>query len=44
MEPGDLERHFRGVDLVIGAVVKRDLHVDDGIAREHAGLHGALMP
>ena len=39
---GDLERHFRRVDLVIGAVVKRDLHVDHGIACQNAGEHGAL--
>ena len=29
---GDLERHFGGVHLVIGAVVQGDLHVHHGIA------------
>lgn len=39
---GDLERHLGRVDLVVRAVVERDLHVHDVVAGEHAGLHSAL--
>ena len=33
---GNLERHFRRVDIVVRAVVQLDAHVVDRIAREHA--------
>ena len=39
---GDLERHFRGVDLVIRTIVQRDLDVDDRVPGENTGEHGAL--
>ena len=39
---GDLERKLRRVDLVIGAVVQRDLDVDDRVTGENTGEHGAL--
>src|SRR5262249_56764569 len=35
----DLEGHVRRVHVVVGAVVERDLHVDDGVAGEDAALH-----
>ena len=38
----DAEGVLAGVDLVEGAVYQRGLHVDDLIAAEYAGLHGAL--
>ena len=38
MEPGDLEGHLRGVDVVEAAVVEADLHVDHGVAGEDAAL------
>src|SRR4051812_44397936 len=34
----DLERHFRGVDVVVAAVDQLDLHVDDRVTREDAVL------
>src|SRR5690625_3054157 len=40
----DLEGHFRRVDLVVGAVVERDLHVDDREAQERPVLHGLFDP
>src|SRR5262245_37105640 len=39
---GDLERHLRRVDLVIGAEGDRGLHVHHGVAGEDAGLHCLL--
>lgn len=39
---GDLEGHLRRVDLVVRAVVERDLHVDDREAQERTALHGFL--
>ena len=33
---GDLERHFRRVDVVVRAVVERHPHVDDRVAGEDA--------
>ena len=39
---GDLERHLRGVDLVVGAVDELDLDVDDREAGEHAGAERLL--
>lgn len=38
---GDLERKLRRVDLVIGAVVQRDLYVDHGEAGQNARFHRA---
>src|SRR5690349_16531661 len=35
---GDLEGHFRAVDVVIAAEDQRGLHVDHGIAGQYAGL------
>ena len=37
---GDLERHFRRVNLVERAIVQRDLEVDHREAGQHARLHG----
>ena len=39
---GDLEGHFRGVDLVDLTVVDRGLDADHREAGEHAGFHGFL--
>src|SRR5690606_5412459 len=39
---GDLERHLRGVDVVVGAVEEGRLDAHHGIAGEHAVLHGVL--
>src|SRR5262245_53119549 len=38
----DLERHSARVDIVVRTVEGRNLHVDHGITREHAGLHRLL--
>src|SRR5690606_41945728 len=35
----DLERDLARVDVVVRAVVERDLDVDDGVAGDHAVLH-----
>src|SRR5438128_5776499 len=37
--PGDLEGHFGGVDLVVGAVRQGHLQVDHRVAGEHARRH-----
>ena len=39
---GDLEGHFRGVDVVVGAVEQDDLHVHQRVTGQHAVLHGVL--
>src|SRR6476619_500545 len=39
---GDLERHLRGVDVVVGAVVERRADTHERVAGEHAVLHGVL--
>src|SRR6476660_3890954 len=39
---GDLERELGRVDVVVGAVLERELHVDHRVAGEHAELHGLL--
>ena len=39
---GDLERHFVRVDIVVAAVVQRDLDVDHLVAGENAALHRVL--
>src|SRR5687768_1061169 len=39
---GDLERELGRVDVVVGAVLEGELHVDHGVAGEHAELHGVL--
>src|SRR6478735_1849452 len=39
---GDLERHLRGVDVVVGAVVERRTDTHERVAGEHAVLHGVL--
>src|SRR3954451_10311788 len=39
---GQLDRQLGGVDVVVGAVLERELHVDHRVAGEHAELHGAL--
>ena len=40
--PGDLERHLRGVDVVVGPVGEGGADVDHRVAGQHAGLHGVL--
>ena len=39
---GDLERHLRRVDLMVGTVVQGNLHVNDVVAGQNTGLHSAL--
>jgi hypothetical protein len=39
---GDLERHLRGVDVVVGTVDEGRLDTDDRVAGEGAVLHGVL--
>src|SRR3954447_9977869 len=39
---GDLEGQLRGVDVVVGAVLEGELHVDHRVAGQHAELHGVL--
>ena len=39
---GDLERHFRRVDFVVGAVKQRRLDANHRVAGENTGLHGVL--
>src|SRR6185437_4378880 len=39
---GDLEGHFAGINLVVGAVEERDLDVAHGIAGEHAAFERLL--
>src|SRR2546423_899975 len=39
---GDLEGHFRGIDIVVAAVIERDLHVGHGIARQNSTLERFL--
>src|SRR5262249_45518255 len=41
---GNLERHFRRVDIVVRPVVQLDLHIVDGIAREYAAGQRFLDP
>src|SRR5207237_10613605 len=38
----DLERNFRRIDLVIGTVVQRDLHIFHFVAGKNAAFHGFL--
>src|SRR5262245_4512015 len=40
----DLKRHNARIDIVIGTVDKADLDVEDGEAREYAGIDDALHP
>src|SRR5207302_4524619 len=39
---GDLERDLARIDVVVRAVHELDADVDDGIPREHPGLHRLL--
>src|SRR6476661_7352776 len=39
---GDLERHLRGVDVVVGAIEQGGLDADQRVAGEHTELHGVL--
>ena len=39
---GDLERHLRAVDVVVGAVDQGGPDVHQRVAGQHPGLHGVL--